>query len=658
MMSAHDPAGSVPNPPSQPRGWARVSAAWEAVPTPTFVVAFCLVCSLAFAGAYLSVQFLPGDEPDELGWWAWFDQQRYLASVEGLTRGEFRPGQHFYPPGYPLLGAIFHPFLPRHPFFFPNLAAFVTCAAALYGLARRFFGRLEVCGVLALVFVACRPALTTSFVLPWSTVPAHAATCAAIFWFVTRPPSPRLPWQLGLLAAFVFVCRPLDAALLAPLLVASVLQLPDWPSRLRGGLWGLGATALGPLLSVGWNLLVFGEPVSPYAQFMAREIGFFDHSFAVKAYGVFLDGYPIYREVSPVLLESMPWLLLVAPGVAIAARELGWRLWPALATAALTLIVYVGYNNMSPVALTRFSLVHYLAWLFPFGGLATYMTFRRGLRELPLRWTVLGIGIPVALAWCVRLEEVDGIVLTTDEQGRVHMPAPTPGGTSYDLFVVRNEPKVRTYELSQGGELLSNPRDLHLRRDYHERTSYRGYAAVFAAPRDPTQLTFVHPDMRTQAVEFRRLRWSFTALPPMLHKLRHGRAWGADPLVTGSRHPASDLETEVGHLDPDGVVRATGTPGALLIGPSITLLPGRYAARWTGTAGPEDELNPALGTEHPQPGRVRVVEAPTPQGGSTVAELAFEIFDGPTAVEFQLTGGSDPDTRIRTLEIFPQPESG
>lgn len=631
---------------------SRLAERVDRIPTSSFGVGLCLFVTLLFTGAYLSVQFLPGNQDSYVGWWAWFDQERYLASVQALGRGDLRPEAHHYPPGYPALGVPFVGVLPRHCFFFPNLAAAVSTAAVVYGLARRFFGRTESCVVLGAITWSCRGALIPSAVLPWSTVPTHAATLVCVYLFLTRSPSAAVVVRLAALDAFVFWCRPLDAVLLAPILIASVLQLPDWPSRAKAAGWGLGVALAGPLGLVAWNLAVFGLPVSPYARFMASEIGFFDYGLGLKAYGVLADGYPIYRETSPVLLETMPWLVMAVPGALVAVRTLGGRAVIAGVVMATSAVAYIGYNNMSPVALTRFSLVHYFAWLFPLGGLLAYLTVRRALWTERPALTVPALLVPIALLWTVRLEETDGYRTTTDDRGHVVAGAAAEG--RYDLVVIRGMPQSDGFELEADGTPLARPRDLHLRRDYDRRTNFEGYAIVFAQPRDPSTLRFTHPSMQNRPVEFRRLRFAVTPLPPMIHKIREGRAWGADSLRSMARYPAQDLGSAVGHRAPNGNLETTGRAGMLQYGPYVDLLPGAYSVTWFGSApeGADFVVDVTAGRGERSLVRRRV-RARTGRREGPLCGLEFELSEPATEVEFRLEVPAHADLRLSRVELAP-----
>ena len=61
------------------------------------------------------------------GWWTWFDQERYFAAATAWSQGNLDPAQHWYLPGYALLGAPFirlisvHAYLATDPHMFAGI---------------------------------------------------------------------------------------------------------------------------------------------------------------------------------------------------------------------------------------------------------------------------------------------------------------------------------------------------------------------------------------------------------------------------------------------------------------------------------------------------------------------------------------------------------
>ena len=86
---------------------------------------------------YFSYDATPGNAPmnHPMGWWGWFDQGKYLQSVNAFYAGNLDPINHFYPPLYPLLGVLGRWISSGHPFFFINLASYCIYALCFTKIA-------------------------------------------------------------------------------------------------------------------------------------------------------------------------------------------------------------------------------------------------------------------------------------------------------------------------------------------------------------------------------------------------------------------------------------------------------------------------------------------------------------------------------------------
>ena len=84
--------------------------------------------------SYVSHPAMPGNVVNYwMGWFGWYDQGKYLESAKALSDLSLTPDTYFYPLGYPLLGAFFVRFLPRHAFLVPNLLCTVFIVLTFYG---------------------------------------------------------------------------------------------------------------------------------------------------------------------------------------------------------------------------------------------------------------------------------------------------------------------------------------------------------------------------------------------------------------------------------------------------------------------------------------------------------------------------------------------
>src|SRR5689334_7426259 len=83
-----------------------------------------VVFSAAYLAAYASQEMLPGEQPMPT-WEHWHDQGQYLRSARAFADGNLDASEHWYPPGYSLLGAPFVHLTPTNPFVIPDFVCFV-----------------------------------------------------------------------------------------------------------------------------------------------------------------------------------------------------------------------------------------------------------------------------------------------------------------------------------------------------------------------------------------------------------------------------------------------------------------------------------------------------------------------------------------------------
>ena len=177
----------------------------------------------------------PGSETG--GWAAGYDQAMYIKASRSWASLDFRGTQHWYPPGYALLAAPFGHITPWDRFMLPNLASLIAGQLACAAIARRFFGdwkyaRAAGAGAFLIGSVGTTAGLV-SWLMPWSTTPATAATFLS-FLAVIRL-SEDFTWKRALVAGIAvgsIVCfRPSDviAVVLAiGVFLLSQLYTLDW----------------------------------------------------------------------------------------------------------------------------------------------------------------------------------------------------------------------------------------------------------------------------------------------------------------------------------------------------------------------------------------------------------------------------------------------
>jgi len=323
-----------------------------------------LVATL-YAAAYAVDEMNPhGAAPaTRLGWWSWHDQWRYALSAETLAQGRVEASTYFYPLGYPALGALALRAGSLQPFFWPNLVCILVSAAAAWRLGRRWMPPLALLA-LASVFIATHAAtLRLTMVIPWNTLPLQAALLGGLWLVHARRDGATVAW-LGTIAAAAYWVRPADAACLAPLLVLATLRLPTWRERLRWGTVGAAVIAVSVALMAGVTWRAFGDWRTPYERSTMENIGFFAYPLTQKLYWLFVDGETFFGEYRTALLWRFPWLFAAIPGAVWWWRREGGAALAGLATVALSAALYVGYNDFFPSGVIRFSLIHYLTWMF------------------------------------------------------------------------------------------------------------------------------------------------------------------------------------------------------------------------------------------------------------------------------------------------------
>ena len=384
-------------------GYHTLAAMLSDLPTVAFL--------LLVAGFYFFVWATSGvnSRMGALGWNGWFDQSSYLKSATALAHGNLQSSQHWYPLGYPLLGAPFVYVTPDEPFFFPNLAL-LLCFCLLY---LRYFRPLIGPWLTITAFFASTALpislqmplpvffpLFLQFVVPWNTIPV--AVCGMAILLLARDfksCSHHLPDLLaGFLLGYVFVTRPPD---LLPIAVAggfyffARMQSGD---AVRRGLAMIAGSAAVVAPALILFLAIHGTLASEYAIGAGTIVGFGFSNLAERAYAVFVDASTTYGVPLSVLV-AQPWLGVLAPfAVAWAIANSKNGMLPIICVT-LSVLTYVAYNDFSPLNVFKFFLIHYIVWIFPMvtaGGIAGAMFFAKrsslwifGLAALPAIAVVL-----------------------------------------------------------------------------------------------------------------------------------------------------------------------------------------------------------------------------------------------------------------------------
>ena len=623
------------------------------------------IAVLAFMVAYTAVYWLDRQTPGNGrygNWWRWHDQKMFRAAAEALGHLHYGPEAHYYPIGYPLLGAPFAALWPEHLFFVPNLLLVTGIAVLLYRFARSWFSKVESGAIVVVAALAARQAMMAALMPPWSTIPTHFLGYLMFWLLLTWKPGLRLVWTLVLLDGLAYLCRPGDAAFLSPVLVAAVLQLPDWGSRVRGALSGMALLSLFPLSGVLLNESVSGAPISAYE---ARHVATFAFNrFWYTVYATHLDGMPIYRFSPPVILERMPWLVLGLPGLIYAVRSRGWRWAVVGGTLALSWAFYMVYWNMSPVGLYRYVLIHYIAWIFPMAALFTWLTFRRALAGLPWAVALPALLVPALLVWTVRLDETDPVHAHVGPEGEIVLDGPSQDAR-FDLLAVYGHPADWAAAITRDGVREHRGAGIHYRRDVDEQSAQEGFEILVPRPFQPSEIRFTDPRMVGAELELRRLKWGLGPYPVGLAQRIHGEGWGYDPLARTRTVPASALRTAVGQPGPDGIA-STGTAGDLVQGPVLDAPRGAWIATWYGTVRTPTPVRAQVWRTEGGITKLHatrtVLLRPTPGGTGPLASLSFRIGRRNTTVtgtaELRLDVPAQADLTVTRVELRPPVPEG
>jgi hypothetical protein len=374
------------------------------------------------------------------GWWLWDDQGYYIRAARAWAAGNLDPAQHWYLPGYPLLGAAFAWLTPVQPFYLPDLLCLVAFGWLLGALAAQLAPELRWGRIIgALVFfvtVALSPLAMKSFVEPWTTTPTAPLTVASLllamrFW---DRPSARHAALLGLVTASVSLFRPTDAVILIGVVasfagVALLCRRPGGAAAAKIMAAGIAGAAAPAVLVAGLQVAIFGWTTAGYIGQSSRT-GFEWRLLPLNWVMLFVSPRPLLPD-GVGMAQIFPWILPGVAGMAACLVAVRGRVWVrhALVIAAVVAhcAVYLAYRDLHPPGLLRFSNYHYFKWVVPvFGLYAVYL---------------------VALAARVRWAWAAGLLAVVALFGwRAEWVTPVPGYAADDAVVEA----PRTLILKQG----------------------------------------------------------------------------------------------------------------------------------------------------------------------------------------------------------------
>lgn len=506
-------------------------------------------------------------------WSTWFDQSRYFRSAHAWAVGNLTASNHYYPAGYPLLGAAFVRAFPSDPFFLVDLASFVVVAVGFTQIARRYVP-FTVAAILFVASSVMNYALFREYIIPWTTSPI-AALIVVLIAFLQRGIHLRRDYFLfGLLAGAIILIRPIDIVVTLPMYATLLLRWFNGGrghailSRLReraGELVALTTGSLiGPLAYCLLNLRIYGTVLGSYVA-EAGQAGFSLSLVPQHFVTIFVDSASLYGDPHDALLHTYPLMFLSFVGMTLAIFRGPELLRCVALSIALQFVCYLSYGGMLPTGLWRFNNIHYFKWAFPFLALFAVMAVVDVYRH-PRR---AGVGLVAALL----------LVMTSITLAWQRVPAAI-------AFETQPDGSLRTVLTFDG------PHSVQAVDFYTVTGSY-------------TDVYFTHPFVEVNG-EPPSLPWiAGVHLVPM--------PWGARVLLTHSVNARSLVvglpRTLLHHADERSVVA-----GRYHF--SLTLPPRWF---WRFNVGPRLYPMQTIGEPRqslcvPEPGRVRPIRAPLPAG--------------------------------------------
>lgn len=390
------------------------------------------------------------------GWRDWNDQGLYLRAAQAWQAGNLAKSEHWYPPGYALMGSVFSHVTPRDRFLLPNLACLLVCLFACASLAFRLYPRMawaRCIGAAAFLVasVGTLPGLK-SWLVPWTTTPATACILVALVAVLRLADRPGLGRALaagGALGAIVLF-RPGDAM---PVMLASgLVMLPVlWRLGLRRASLMVAAAFAGFVVPAGiaFGLVAVTTGFGPDTYYGQSGVtGFEWRLLPLRFVSLVLDARPLFDGVGAErgeagqhrgLAEVFVWMLPgLAAGMALCARRRALRVHVLLAVwAAAHLALMLCYRDLHILGFWPYGNTHYFKATQPV-LLLLALAIPAGLldRSFRLREIAVALAALAGLA-CWRAELVAGDVVAEGFVGdfsKIDAAGLVPGHGSWIAF--------------------------------------------------------------------------------------------------------------------------------------------------------------------------------------------------------------------------------
>ena len=398
-----------------------------------------LILLWVLAVLYLFVYFghpaLPGNNPAfPLGWWGWFDQGEYLKAAKAISRFDLESSNFFYPPLYPLLGAIFVVVNPMHAFAILNMACFLLFAHYFVSMAARHTGWWWAALILLLTFVSPNNIILYVWAEPWTS-----SLVSAIFAFLLFDVDKYTSGELeisktrlifwGVLGGAVFLARPVDAVVITPLFLYVVWHIWRGPaaSHKYSHSKALRFHKIGTLLVSGlsvvtlfflFNFFVHGSFGGRYFA-MAETNGFHLADVFEKLVSLFLDSGAIYNVPKDAIFAQLKWLALVVPAAIYGLIKGGPTVRIVITCILVQVLIYAPYADLLPTGVWRFQNIHYFKWFLPYAGFLIFLWLNDLFVKSPssnkrFAWLLSLVLGSIILSINIKLKEIDSNKFAVD----------------------------------------------------------------------------------------------------------------------------------------------------------------------------------------------------------------------------------------------------
>jgi hypothetical protein len=295
--------------------------------------ALTLLLVAIFLIAHAHYLGVPAAYTEAGGWSTWADQSKYLEAARAWAAWDLTPARHWYPPGYPLLGALLLPITPSDRFLLPDLACLIASQFACAALARRMFPQGRFAGLVgsAAFLVASVGTLAglKSWLIPWTTTPAAALTFTALVAVLRLAEHPGIGRALlaGSAIGGIVFFRPADAGPVA--LAAAVALAPRlcaMPMRRAAGIAAASVFATMAMAAADAGIIAATSGFGPDTYYaLSAHFGFELRLLPLRWVSLVVDGRPIFDGVGTEriepglhrgLAEGFPWFIAGAGGIA------------------------------------------------------------------------------------------------------------------------------------------------------------------------------------------------------------------------------------------------------------------------------------------------------------------------------------------------------